>query len=395
MKYADRVDSFCGEATDAWDIHVTAAQRKSEGQDIILLSVGNTDFETPEPVVEAAYNSLLRGRTNYPTISGELDLRQVIAERHSRKTGLQVSPDQVLVTLGAQHALYNVAQCLLDPGCEAIVPEPMYLTYPATINAAGGDIVRVASRAENDFHPTVEDIASAITDKTRAIFFATPNNPTGAVYPRKLLEGIAELCCEHDLWLVSDEVYGDITYGYEHISPAILPGMDSRAVTISSLSKSHAMAGWRLGWAIVPMELAGHLGRLILCGTYGSPTFIQDAAIVALQENPDGLADMKPTYEDRRLRVCGFLDKLPGLSCKPPQGGMFAMLDVRGTGLSAQEYATRLLDDQGVATLPTTPFGPSATGFLRLNLGVEDVLLDDAIERIAAFNGTLNFFTAK
>jgi arginine:pyruvate transaminase len=238
----------------------------------------------------------------------------------------------------------------------------------------------------------VDDIASAITDKTRAIFLATPNNPTGAVYSRTLLEGIAALCCKHDLWLVSDEVYGDITYGHEHISPATLAGMDSRCVTISSLSKSHAMAGWRLGWAIVPLELAGHLGRLILCGTYGSPTFIQDAAMVALTENPDGLAEMKPTYEDRRLRVCGFLDTLPGLSCKPPQGGMFAMLDVRGSGMSAQEYATRLLDDQGVATLPTTPFGPSATGFLRINLGVEDALLDDAIQRIAAFNGTLNFF---
>jgi len=354
-----------------------------------MLSIGDTDFESPDVVIEEAYAALKRGRTNYANITGIQPLREAIAKRQARKSGVEITPDQVVVTQGAQNALYNVAQCLLDPGCEVIVPEPMYVTYPATIEGTGANLISVESRAENNFHPTIEDIAGAITDKTQAIFLATPNNPTGAVYTRTELEAIAELCKKHDLWLVSDEVYGDLTYENEHFSAISLPGMRERTIAISSLSKSHAMAGWRLGWAIVPEELAEHMDRLGLCSTYGTSTFIQDAAIVAIEEIPEGIAEMKVAYTNRRERFCNFLNNLPGLACRMPEGGMFAMLDVRATGLSAYDYAHKLLDDQGISTLPADAFGPSAKGFLRINMGASDDLLDEAARRIEAFEKTL------
>jgi arginine:pyruvate transaminase len=389
MEYANRVARLAGEAANAWQIHTIADARKNAGQDIIMLSIGDTDFASPDIVVEEAYASLKKGRTNYANCSGIEPLRQAIAERHSRKTGLQTTASQVVVTQGAQNALFNVAQCLIDPGCEVIVPEPMYVTYPATIEGAGANLVKIESRAENNFHPTVDDIKNAITEKTRAIFLATPNNPTGAVYTVKELEGIAQLCRAHDLWLVSDEVYGDLTYDQDHASPMTLPDMLDRTVVISSLSKSHAMAGWRLGWAIVPEELALHMDRLALCSTYGTPTFIQDAAIVAISELPMGIIGMKAKYEQRIKKFCSYLDGLQGLSCRQPEGGMFAMLDVRESGLSSYDYAMKLLNDQGISTLPADAFGPSAKGFLRINLGANDSLLDEAATRIEAFQADL------
>lgn len=385
MKYASRVERLAGEAANAWGIHILAEKRQLEGQDIIILSIGDTDFESPTPVIEEAYNSLNRGRTNYASITGIASLRKAIAVRHARKSGMATTSEQVVVTQGAQNALYNVAQCLLETGDEVIVPEPMYVTYPATLEGTGADMITVKSLAENNFHPLVEDFARAITPKTKAIFLATPNNPTGAVYTRAELEGIAGLCQKHDLWLVSDEVYGDLTYENQHISPITLPGMRERTIVISSLSKSHAMAGWRLGWAIVPDDLVEHLDRLGLCSTYGTPTFIQDAAIVAIEEFPDGIPEMKTAYASRRARFCSHLNSLPGLACRMPEGGMFAMLDVRGSGLSALDYASRLLDEQRISTLPADAFGPSAKGFLRINMGVADDLLDEVTRRIEAF----------
>ncbi len=389
MKYADRVERLAGEAANAWEIHTIAAARLSEGEDIIMLSIGDTDFSSPEIAVEEAYASLKRGRTNYSNCSGIEPLRAAIARRHNNKTGMKISVDQVVVTQGAQNALYNTAQCIIDPGCEVIVPEPMYVTYPATIEGCGATLVSVESRAENNFHPTIDDIENAITEKTRAIFVATPNNPTGAVYSVEELQGIAELCMKHDLWLVSDEVYGDLTYHFDHTSPITLPNMKDRTIVISSLSKSHAMAGWRLGWAIVPRQMAQHMDRLALCSTYGTPTFIQDAAIAVIDHLPHGIAEMKPAYSNRMKKFCSFLDNLPGLVCRHPEGGMFAMLDIRGSGLSAHDYAMRLLDEQAISTLPADAFGPSAKGFLRINLGVEDSLLDETARRIEKFQNTL------
>lgn len=385
MKYADRVARLAGEAADAWEIHGIALNRIRNGEDIFLLSVGDTDFESPNAVIEEAYASLSRGRTNYAAMIGERLLREAIALRHKNRTGIATDPDQVVVTQGAQNALYAVAQCLLDPGCEVIVPEPMYITYPATIEGTGATLISVPSHAENNFHPAINDIAAAINKNTRAIFLATPNNPTGAVYSKFEMEEIAKLCIEHDLWLVSDEVYGLLTYDRAHVSASTLEGMGERTVVIESLSKSHAMAGWRLGWAIVPPDLTIHMERLALCSTYGTPTFIQDAAVVAIEAVPHGVEGMKEAYDRRRQWFCSHMDALTGLACQSPEGGMFAMLDVRGSGMETQEFAHQLLDEQRIATLPADAFGPSAKGFLRLNLAVSDQILEEVAARIETF----------
>jgi arginine:pyruvate transaminase len=389
MKYADRVERWAGEAADAWEIHEIAATRMRAGEDIYLLTVGDTDFASPDAAIEEAHNSLLRGRTNYAAMIGERPLREAIAARQQQRTGVATAPEQVVVTQGAQNALYNVAQCLLDPGCDVVAPEPMYVTYPATVEGTGANLISVPSRADNNFHPTLEDLTAAITDRTRAIFLASPNNPTGAVYSKGELEAIAALCIKHDLWLVSDEVYGLLTYGVDHVSATMLDGMADRTIVISSLSKSHAMAGWRLGWAIVPPGLVSHMENLALCSTYGTPTFIQDAAVAAIQSAPGGVAGMKETYGHRRDWFCEAMDALPGLACRKPEGGMFAMLDVRGSGLSAFDFAHRLLDDQRIATLPADAFGPSAKGFLRINLAVSDDTLEEVAKRIAVFADSL------
>lgn len=385
MKYADRVARLAGEAANAWEIHSIALERVRNGEDIILLSVGNTDFASPEVAVEEAHASLLRGRTNYPEMMGERPLREAIAKQQQQRTGVVTNPKHVIVTQGAQNALFAVAQCLLDPGCEVIVPEPMYVTYPATIEGTGATLVSVPSHAKNNFHPTIQDLSAAVTERTSAIFLATPNNPTGAVYSQQELEDIAKLCLQHDLWLVSDEVYSLLSFDNPHVSSATLEGMADRTVIISSLSKSHAMAGWRLGWAIVPDELAVHMERLTLCSTYGTPTFIQDAAVAAIESAPDGVDGMKETYDRRRQWFCASMDALPGLACRKPEGGMFAMVDVRDSGLSTQEFAHRLLNDQRIATLPADAFGPSAKGFLRLNLAVSDSKLEEVSSRMETF----------
>jgi arginine:pyruvate transaminase len=387
MRYASRTQWSGGNpaTASAWDTHQVAVEMMERGEKAILLTVGDTDFDTPKNVVAAANDSLRQGRTHYTGSAGEFSLRDAIARRHSATRGQPVSADQVVVTIGAQNALLTAAFCIVEAGDEVIVPEPMYTTYPGTIALAGAHVVSVASPAEKRFHPQIDLIAAAITPRTKAIFLATPNNPTGAVYTAEELRGIAILCQKHDLWLVSDEVYGDLIYEGIHVSPASLPGMAERTITIGSLSKSHAMAGWRLGWMVAPRELTGHAERLTGYITYGIPTFVQDAAIVALETAPHGVPEMKAAYLERRRRFCDRLDQIPGMTCHRPEGGMFVMLDIRATGLSAYDFAMGLVREQAVAVLPADGFGPSAAGYLRINLGAPDHDLDEAATRISSF----------
>ena len=329
MRYASRVAGLAGAEAAAWDIHHLALERRARGEDIILLSVGDPDLPTPTPIVGRAKASLDAGRTHYADVTGQADLRAAIAASHRRRSGLAVDPAQVVVLAGAQSALFAACQCVLEPGDEVIVPEPMYVTYPATVAAAGASLVRVPLRAERGFHLDLEALAAAVTPRTRAILLNSPHNPTGAVMTRHELEVVAQLCRRHDLWLISDEVYASLVFEGEHVVPAGLPGMAERTVTICSLSKSHAMTGWRLGWLIGPTDLARHVGLLALCMLYGSPAFIQDAAVEALTHEHGEVAAMHERYRRRRDAVCRRLAGLPGLACTRPKGGMFVMLDVR------------------------------------------------------------------
>ncbi|HEX7934720.1 MAG TPA: aminotransferase class I/II-fold pyridoxal phosphate-dependent enzyme [Paraburkholderia sp.] len=389
MKYASRVGGLQGRRTSAWEIHRAAQQAAANGEDVIVLSVGDPDFATPAPIVERAVEALRGGDTHYSAVSGRDPLRVAIAREHARMSGCAVGAANVILTAGAQNGVFATSLCLLEAGDEVIVPEPMYLTYEACVRAAGATLVPVPVDRERAFHLDCDALERAVTPRTKAVFFATPCNPTGAVMPRADLERIARLACEHDLWVLSDEVYADLTFEREHVSIASLPGMAERTVTLGSLSKSHAMAGWRVGWAIGPAQLIEHMGRLALAMLYGLPGFIQQAALTALQDKAQIVADMRDIYRRRRDVVFEHLGRIPRLRCLLPEAGMFMMVDVSGTGLDTVDFTWQLFRAQGVSVLDASAFGETANGFVRLGFVVDEARLAEACERIAAFVAAL------
>ncbi|WP_458127960.1 pyridoxal phosphate-dependent aminotransferase [Pseudomonas sp. Z2-11] len=382
MRFSALTQRITGDGAAAWQIHDRALAMREQGREVLLLSVGDPDFDTPPAIVEAAVASLRAGDTHYSDTRGLHALRASIARHHQQRCGQAVGAGHVTVLPGAQCAVFAVAQCLLDPGDEVIVAEPMYVTYEAVFGACGAKVVPVAVRPENAFRVEPADVARLITPRTRAMLLNSPNNPSGASLPLATWQALAQLCIEHDLWLISDEVYSDLLYDGEHISPASLPGMAERTATLNSLSKSHAMTGWRIGWAIGPESLAAHLANLSLCMLFGLPDFVQRAAQVALERDLPEVARMREEYRQRRNLVCAALEGRAGLRPVRPDGGMFVMVDVRQTGLAAQAFAERLLDGYGVSVLAGEAFGPSAAGHIRIGLVVDQVQLADACRRI-------------
>ena len=389
MKYSSRVEGLQGRRTSAWDIHRVAQQAAAAGEDVIVLSVGDPDFTTPAPIVERAIEALRGGDTHYSAVSGRDPLRAAIAAEQARMSGCAVTAANVILTAGAQNGVFATSLCLLEAGDEVIVPEPMYLTYEACVRAAGATLVPVPVDPARAFHLDCDALEQAVTPRTKAIFFATPCNPTGVVMPRADLERIARLACRHDLWVLSDEVYADLTFEREHVSIMSLPGMTERTVTLGSLSKSHAMAGWRVGWAIGPTQLIEHMGRLALAMLYGLPGFIQQAALTALADKARIVADMREIYRRRRDVVFEHLSRIPRLRCLLPEAGMFMMVDVSGTGLDTVDFTWRLFRAQGVSVLDASAFGETANGFVRLGFVVDEARLADACKRIAAFVATV------
>lgn len=393
MRFSSRVERIGGAGARAWEIHARAIGRSRQGDDVIMLSIGDPDFDTPPAIVDSAVAGLRGGNTHYNDIMGDPLLRRAIARQHAALCGLDTAPEQVAVFSGAQNALFAAAQCLLNEGDEVIAPEPMYVTYEALVGASGARLVTVPSPRERGFHFDPAAIQAAVNGNTRAVLLNTPNNPTGAVLTRGELEAVAEICREHDLWLISDEVYASLTFEADHVSPCGLPGMAERTVTVSSLSKSHAMTGWRVGWTVSPTELVSHFENLALCMLYGGPGFVHDGAVTALTRDLPETAAMKIEVRARRDLVCGLLASLPGLECLRPDAGMFVMVDIRTSGLSAHDYASRLLDEQAVSVLPADAFGPSARGHLRIGLCTDQETLRTACERIAAFALSLKIGT--
>lgn len=385
MRFSPLVDRIGGEGAAAWEIHYRAVGDQRAGRDVIILSVGDPDFDTPAAITEATIAALKAGDTHYSDLLGLEELRAAIARRFEAKTGQPTTLDNVAVMAGAQCGLFASSLCLLAPGDEVIVPEPMYVTYEATLQAPGATIVPVPQRAENEFHLDAEDVARALTKRTRAIYFATPCNPTGAMMTRECLERIAQLAAANDLWVVSDEVYATLTFGKEHVSVAGLPGMADRAVTVGSLSKSHAMTGWRMGWIIGPKALIDHVHNLSMAMLYGLPTFLQRGAIVALERDLAEVETMRATYQRRRDAAVARLNQVPGVKCHSPDAGMFMMLDVRGTGLRSGEFSRRLYEATGVSVLDATAFGRSAEGHVRVSFVADDKSLEEACRRISGF----------
>jgi len=385
VRFSPMVDRIAARGADAWSIHMEAARLRDQGQDVIFLTVGDPDQAPPAPVIDATIDALRRHRTGYSSIIGYPKVREAIAARVQRRTGRRCRADNVVVTPGAQGGVYCALQCLAGPGDEVIVPEPIYNTYAPVIAASGARLVTVPLRAERGFHPDLEAIAAAVTPRTRVIWINSPHNPTGVVFTADEVAGIAELCRRRDLWLLSDEVYEDLAFARPHVSPWSLPDMAERTVIVSSLSKSHAMPGFRFGWIVGPPALSAHLFELLVAMIYGSPAFIQDGVMPALEADLPEMAALREAYRHRAGMLSEILAEAPNCRVTRPEGGMFVLMDIRGTGIASAAFARDLLMREHVAVLPCDSFGPSAAGHLRISLTAAEPRLAEAGHRIVRF----------
>lgn len=385
-KPSARISGIIPSGKDGWEVHFSAWERKEAGEPIIMLSVGDHDFDTPTETVEACVTALRAGHHHYTQLPGMPRLRAAMAKLSTQCTGVETSADQVIATPGGQSALYAAVHAVVDEGEHAIVVAPYYATYPGTFRSAGASFTVVEARAADGFQPTREAIEAAILPNTRAILMNTPNNPTGAVYSRETLEAIAGVCRDHDLWLLSDEVYWTLGGG-EHVSPRSLPGMAERTLVINSMSKSHGMTGWRIGWITGPEEMITLLISLNLVNAYGLNDFVSRAAIEAL-ENGYGVTEIAELYAARRTL---FLDEIRGANnvvVRGSEGGMYVMLDVSAIEPDCETFAWSLLDAEQVGVMPGASFGEAARGHIRIALTQPEHVLKEAAKRIKRFVAT-------
>lgn len=380
-----RTASIIPSGRDGWEVHVEALRRKQAGEDILMLSIGDHDFDTPDGTVEACVNFVRGGYHHYSQLAGIPSLRRAMADLSTRCTGVETSPDQVIATPGGQASLFAAVQGTLDPGSHAIVIAPYYATYPGTFRAAGAEFTVVEATAGDGFQPRAQAIEAAIRSNTRAILINTPNNPTGAVYSLETLEGIADICRRHDLWLLSDEVYWTLTGADRtHISPRSLPGMAERTLVINSMSKSHGMTGWRIGWLTGPERLITLLIDLNLVSTYGLPDFVSRAACEAI-ENRYGVEEIAGLYASRRRAFLAAIRGMNDVVVRGSEGGMYVMLDISAVEPDCERFAFALLDKEKVAVMPGASFGEAAAGHIRISLTQTEPVLEEAATRLRRF----------
>ena len=385
MKFSGLVERIAGDGADAWQTHYEASAAQLAGEDVILLSVGDPDLDTPPAVVERAIEVLRAGDTHYTPIAGRRPLRAAIGALHRHRTGQSVDADNVVFVSGAQNALFVASLCLAGSGDEVIALEPLYATYPATIEASGAKLVRVP--AGEGFRLDASALEAAISPRTRAIFFATPNNPSGVVLGEEDLRVIGALARRHSLWVVVDEVYAGLAPGGR--VPGLAASLPDQVITISSLSKSHAMPGWRAGWLVGPRDFAGHAEALALCMLYGLPGFIQEAALTAIELHLPAEAAVRDYCAARRDLLLSGLRGAPGVSCAAPDAGMFLLVDVRETGLSGYEFMRRLYASERVSVLDGGAFGLQTRFHVRICFAAPEASLREACTRIHRFTQSL------
>jgi aspartate aminotransferase len=379
-KIASRIAQLTGEGALA--VFTRAKELEKAGRSIIHLELGEPDFHPAAPVVDALRAAVAEGRDRYVATRGIPPLRSAIADYLNRTRRLDVAAEQVLVAPGCKMALALAMMALIEPGDEVLYPDPSFPIYPSFARGLGAKAVPYALREENKFHPDLAEIAAKITPKTRVLIFNSPNNPTGTVFTEAIIAQIAELAKKHDLWVIADEIYARILFSGEYKSIWALPGMAERTVIIDGFSKSFAMTGWRLGYAVAQKHVIDALDMLVLNTFTCTAEFSQVAAIEALRDSTNAVPAMVEEYRKRRDLFVEKLNRIPGFRCQSPDGAFYAWVNIEETGMPAEEVQRVLLEEAGVAGIAGAAFGAEGKNYLRFSLVSATHLLEDALERI-------------
>ena len=356
---------------------------------VISLAVGEPDFDTPWHIREEGIYSLEKGRTFYTSNAGLLPLRKEVCTYLKRRFALSYDSDEVIITVGGSEAIDIAFRTMLDPGDEVIVPEPCFVSYVPCITMAGGVPVRLALEEKDEFKPTKQKLLSAITDKTKMVVLPFPNNPTGAIMTHEELQIVADVIKEHDLFVLSDEIYSELSYQGDHVSIAAIPGMKERSVVINGFSKSYAMTGWRLGYAVGPKEIIKQMIKVHQYLIMSAPTTSQYAAIEALRNGDEDVAKMRESYDERRRFLVKELREM-GMPCFEPMGAFYVFPNISRFGMTSEEFAKILLEKEHVAVVPGSAFGTCGEGFLRISYAYSIEDLKKALVKIQNFIDTIS-----
>jgi len=355
-------------------------------KDVISLGIGEPDFTTPKPILDAGIRSLQNGETHYTSNHGKLELRQGIADNLNKLYEVKYdAASEVVATVGVSEALYLTFSAILEPGDEVIISTPCFVSYQAEVILAGGVPVEVPARLENNFTIDPDDIRKAITPRTRVIFIGYPSNPTGAVAPREVMLEIAKIADKHDLIVVSDEIYDRLVYDFDHVCfPALDEGLKHRTILLGGFSKDYAMTGWRIGYACGPTDIIQGMVRIHQYTIMSAPTTAQDAAIEALKSGEPYVKEMVTEYDRRRRLLVSGLNRL-GLSTFEPRGAFYAFPNIQASGMDDETFAETLLREEGVAVVPGNAFGPGGDGFVRACYATEYSKIEEALRRMERF----------
>lgn len=388
MKYAKITERLADLGGAKWAIHFRARQLKAAGRKVIEMTIGEPDVPTPATLIEAAKSALDAGRTGYSNGRGEAELLTTLAARYSARRGRPFSEKNFLCLPGTQTVLFLIFSVLVDEGDEVLVADPMYATYEGIIRASGGTVVPVPLRPEAGFRLRAEDVAARITPRARVLFLNSPHNPSGAVLSRKDIAALGELARAHDLWIVSDEVYEDLVFpGVTFASPLNFPDLAERTIAASSISKSHAAPGFRSGWCVGPEDFVERALPVAETMLFGNQPFLADATAVAVSAPSEVAAGMAARFQHRAAILRDRLSGTKGISVSSPEAGMFALVDIRPTGMTGEAFALALLEQEGVAVMPGESFGTGLSGWLRVSLTRPDdevIAAADAISRFVA-----------
>jgi arginine:pyruvate transaminase len=378
MRYASVTDRLAGLGSDKWAVHFRAREMKQAGREIIELTIGEPDIPTPTDMIDVAERAMRAGRTGYSSGRGEPALLAALSAKYTQRAGRPIGPENIMCFSGTQTALAMVMMGLAEEGDEIITGDPLYATYDGVVRATGATRVSVPLRPQNGFRMQAADLERVITPRSRVLLLNSPHNPTGAVLSAGEIAQIGEVCIRHNLWIVSDEVYELMIYDGAFASPLDRPELADRAIAVASISKSHAAPGFRSGWCIAPREFTERLLPLSESMLFGGQPFIADMTAYALSRPSAAAATMRESFLRRARRISDRLDGKEGIVSKMPQAGMFILADIRATGLSGQEFAMRLLEEELVAVMPGESFGDNLSGYLRLSLSVADDKIDAA-----------------